>query len=154
MLCGGCGGHLVPMQRLESIKRIDRKTETELQNEADSMFKASSAESLRCPKCLLPMRKQMTKPPLWEIEMDVCRSCSLVWLDGGELALLQLAHQTQSGFIDAQDLKQRMQTLEASPERKARFEENLAKLPKHKGAFAAAFGEIGEMAAWQIRTRF
>jgi hypothetical protein len=45
------------------------------------------------------------------------------------LALAQLAHEAKVGFADAQEMKRRLEELEASPNRKAKFEENLARLP-------------------------
>lgn len=144
MQCESCGGHLVPLQRLESIKRIDERSEDELKAEATGKFVASTAEVVKCPRCRLPMRKQSADLPVMELETDVCRSCSLVWLDGGELALLQLAHQAKSRFINAQDLKRRMEQFEASPERKARFEENLSKCRDPSDPVAEAFDEVGD----------
>jgi len=144
MQCNHCGGHLVPLQRFESIKRIDQKSQDELKAEASSEFKASSSEALKCPRCHTFMRKQSANLPMLDLQTDVCRSCALVWLDGGELALLQLGYQAKNRFIDAQEFKRRMQELEASPERKARFEENLAKLPKAKNPIENALGEAAE----------
>lgn len=74
------------------------------------------------------MRKQTVRLPGYSLETDVCIPCSLVWLDGGELALAQLGHETKAGFLDAQEMKRRIEELEVSPERKAEFEKNLARL--------------------------
>jgi len=78
--------------------------------------------------------------------LDVCRSCSLVWLDGGELALVQLGYESSAIFAEAQEMKRRMAQLEASPNRKAAFEENLARLPVEPSPVEEAVAEIaGEM---------
>ena len=143
--CPGCGGHLVSVHRLESIKRVDRKTWDELEAEAASDFKGSSAGVLQCPACLLPMRKRSADLPALTLHTDVCLPCALVWLDGGELALIQLAYQSTDQFMDAQEHRRRMQELDACPERKARFEKDLAGLPggEHwfEGALDAAVNE-------------
>ena len=39
------------------------------------------------------------------------------------------AYQLTAWFADAQEFKRRMQELETSPERKARFEEDIVRLP-------------------------
>jgi Zn-finger nucleic acid-binding protein len=154
MQCGQCGGHLVPLQRFESIKRVGRKTQDELKAEASSDFTASSLGTLKCPRCHMSMRKQTTDLPVLDLRTDVCPGCALVWLDGGELALLQLGYQAKSKFINAQEFKHRMQELEASPERKARFERNLARLPDAADPLQQALGETGaELLGALLRTR-
>lgn len=144
MHCSHCGGHLVPFQRLETIKRVDRKSRDELKAEATADFKASTSAVLKCPRCHMPMRKQAADLPVLELHTDVCHRCQLVWLDGGELALLQLGHQATGKFIDAQEFKRRMQELEASPECLARFEKNLAKLPEAGDPLEESLGEAVE----------
>jgi hypothetical protein len=74
--------------------------------------------------------------------MDICKSCSLAWFDGGELALMQLAYQSQGKFKNSKDLQRRLAELEADPERKALFEAKLAKMPRHEGPFEEAFDEL------------
>ena len=145
MQCTGCGGHLVPLQRFQSIKRVNRKSPDELKAEASSQFSASSLKTLRCPRCHMAMRKKRADLPVLDLQTDVCRRCELVWLDGGELALLQMGYQATSKFIDAQEFKRRMHELEASPERKARFEDALAKLPMAKDPLEEVLGEAGDM---------
>ena len=92
------------------------------------------------------MSKQTARFPVGVVELDVCRSCSLVWLDGGELALVQLGYESSAIFAEAQEMKRRMAQLEASPNRKAAFEENLARLPVEPSPVEEAVAEIaGEM---------
>jgi len=142
--CSSCGGHLVPLQRFECIKRVDMKSQQELKEEASSQFKGSSTQPLKCPKCRMTMRKQAVKLPVLNLQTDFCRTCDLIWLDGGELALLQLVYQASAKFINAQDLKRRINELETSPERKAQFERNFAELPDSRDPVEAALGEAGE----------
>jgi len=115
------------VSRLECIKSIAGKSRDELRAEASAEFHGNSAERLKCPRCHMPMRKQAIRLPVLALEMDVCLPCSLVWFDGGELALAQLGHEAGAGFADAQEMKRRMAELDASPARKAAFEANLAK---------------------------
>jgi Zn-finger nucleic acid-binding protein len=127
--CGECRGHLVESQRLDCIKYLARKSTEELKAEAASEFRGSSPERVRCPRCHAPMVKEDMRLPGTALQMDVCRPCGLVWFDGGELALAQLGHQAGPLFDEAQEMKRRMEELEASPERKARFNESLDGLP-------------------------
>lgn len=142
--CGSCNGHLMRLDKMEFIKRADRKTQEQLKSEASAEFSGSSGQQLRCPRCRRPMHKQAINLPVIDLQCDICTGCSLVWLDGGELALVQLAYQSSSGFINAQELKRRMQELEASPDRKAIFKANLANLPETKHPVEEVLGEAGE----------
>jgi Zn-finger nucleic acid-binding protein len=144
MQCAQCGGHLIPLQRFESIKRIATKTEHELKKEASTDFKYSTTNFINCPRCHMKMKKQSINIPVVELQTDICKGCKLIWLDGGELALLQLLHQSKSGFLNAQELKRRMQNLEADPERKAKFEAALAKLPDPDYIPENVLNEVGE----------
>ena len=141
MQCPECGGHLVPQQRLEIIKRAARKSQDDLDAEASSQRQTDSPYTFKCPHCHTSMRKQRADLAGLHIETDLCRHCALVWLDGGELALLQLGYEVTAKFIDSQEFKRRMQELEASPARKAKFEENLARLPDKGGPWKEVFGD-------------
>jgi Zn-finger nucleic acid-binding protein len=127
--CARCGGHLVPAARLKAIKRRDGASRDALKEEARAKFTESTAARLRCPRCRVLMRKQQAPVPVVRVQTDVCLSCGLIWLDGGELALVQLAYQVTDGFADRQEIMRRARELDASPERKAQFEEDLARLP-------------------------
>lgn len=129
MKCCQCDGYLVTPYRLEFIKGSLEKDTDDLKHEAASEFKGDTTSRLKCPRCHFPMEKQRIPLPVMELQSDYCRSCSLVWFDGGELALLQLGYQISYKSLHAQDLQDRMKALEEDPERKARFEECLKKLP-------------------------
>ena len=152
MQCPSCKGHLLPMDRLASIKRADRKSHNELKSEGTGEFKGSSAQQLKCPRCHMTMRKRPLDPPSQELHADVCESCSLVWLDGGELAVAQLSYQTSKEFHAAQEMKQRIRDIENSPERKAEFESNLAALPEHNEMEddIPGMGGLGHSGGWRI----
>ena len=134
MQCPGCKGRLLETGRLEGIQRSGRTPAEKLKSEASADFKGSTTRALRCPKCHVPMDKVAIDVPVLKLEMDVCGQCSLVWLDGGELALAQLANRARSKFVNTEEMKRRLRELEASPERKAQFEENLARLPSESPA--------------------
>ncbi len=129
--CPNCRGHLIKQRRLDGIKRSKKLTTEELKVEAKREFKASSPEKIRCPRCHVPMEKERADSPI-SIYLDRCAACNVLWLDGGELALVQLAYEAGQKSLDAAEMKRRMEDLEASPERKKEFEENLDKLPPGK----------------------
>ena len=139
--CGQCFGHLVPVQRFEAIKRLEGKSLDELKDEVDSSLHEDCASHVKCPRCYRRMDKQTVDLPLVDFQTDLWRTWQLVWLDGGELALVQLAYQIRNNFIDAQELKRRMNELEATPDRKAQFEQNLANLPKAQNPLVEALEE-------------
>lgn len=147
LACRGCGGHLVPTRRVEFIKRNDAKTRAELKTDAAS-FSGSTSRPPACPRCRAEMRKESADFRTIDIEIDVCRGCALAWFDGGELALLQLAYEATKRHVDNQEMKQRIADIEASPERKARFEESLSQLrPGTAAHIETVFDAIGESLA-------
>jgi len=139
--CSQCNGHLLDLTRFESIKRIPEKPLPELESEAREEFKGDTAGPIRCPRCHLTMHKKPFTVPGFDLHVDVCRSCSLVWLDGGELAMAQLAHQGTPAFRHSQDMKRRASELEADPKRKALFKEAVSKLPDSTSPFTEGFCE-------------
>ena len=147
--CERCGGHLVPLDRLESIKRASHKSPEELKREAAG-FAGDTVAAVRCPRCRAEMRKEPLDVAVVALHMDVCGSCRLAWLDGGELAVLQLAHEASQKSMNAAELRQRMRELEASPERKAQFEAALAKLPDAGTPVEEALGEGAGMLVWAL----
>jgi Zn-finger nucleic acid-binding protein len=138
MRCDKCRGHLVDLSRVDAIKRTTGKSPKELKAEATAEFHGSNPGQVKCPRCHMPMGKQPVNLPGLAMETDFCRACSLIWFDGGELALAQLGYEATPGFADAQEMKRRMAELEANPERKAAFEKNLAELPEPPSLVAEA----------------
>ncbi len=128
--CPQCRGHLLDLSRFEAIKRLPRKTLAELETEAREGFAGDHPEPVRCPRCHLRMAKRPLAMPGFDLHADVCVACALAWLDGGELALAQLGHQATPGFRDAAEMQRRHAALAADPERKAAFDEAVARLPR------------------------
>ncbi len=142
--CASCNGHLMRLNKMKSIERVDHKTQEQLKSEASAEFSKNCTQRLRCPRCHLPMHKQAINLPVIDLQYDICTGCSLAWLDGGELALVQLAYQASSGFLNAQELKRRVRELEASPEGKAIFKANMAKLSETRHPVEEVLGEAAE----------
>lgn len=125
--CPQCNGFLLPGWKLEGIKKNPSKSVGELREEAEREFKGDSTERLKCPQCFLLMRKQVIPIPVLEIHVDACERCGLAWLDGGELAILQLAYEASEKCHDAREFQRRMLTLLSSPERRQRLEAAIAR---------------------------
>jgi Zn-finger nucleic acid-binding protein len=141
--CSRCGGYLVKQNRLELIRRLDRISKSRLKADA-ALFRGSTEQRLKCPQCFRLMRKQEIDLRVFRIHIDVCDRCSVVWLERGELALVQLAHEASTRFLDAKEFQRRMQELEASPERLAAFQERLASMPRRSEVMEYLFDDIEE----------
>ena len=128
--CPQCHGHLVELSRFEAIRSLARKPLSELESEALNDFSGDTPEPIRCPRCRRPMDKRpLPVPNVGNLHLDACRDCLLVWLDGGELALAQLAHQASPAYRNQAELRRRAESLEADPARKAAFDEAVSRLP-------------------------
>ena len=128
--CPECHGTLLDLSRYEAIQSVPEKTLAELETEARDGFLGDHPAPIRCPRCHLAMGKQPLRVPGFDnLHLDFCRGCSLVWLDGGELALAQLAYQASPAFREKEEMKRRAAARDADPERKAAFDEAVAKLP-------------------------
>ena len=127
--CPQCQGHLLDLSRYEAIRRISHKTLAELEAEAQEGFAGDNPAPIRCPRCHVTMFKKPIAVPGFSLNTDVCRDCALAWLDGGELAMAQLAYQATPAFREKQEMKRRAAERDADPERKAAFDEAIAKLP-------------------------
>ena len=75
------------------------------------------------------------------VEFDTCRNCGAFWFDAGELAMVQQAYEAGPRRKQAEIMKQRYAEMEASPERRARFEKNLAAMPKGPDGLIGAIGQ-------------
>jgi len=128
--CPQCRGTLLDAARYQAIQSIPEKTLAELEAEAQAGFQGDNSQPIRCPRCRGAMDKRPLPVPGFDhLHFDLCRGCALVWLDGGELALAQLAHQASPAFREKQEMQRRSAERDADPARKAAFEAALAKLP-------------------------
>lgn len=123
--CLKCHGYLLGAKRLESIKRTDKLSVELLKAEISGQSHCDTAEIIRCSRCLRTMKKQFIAAPA-SLHIDVCRDCETVWLDGGELARLQLAHQISMRGRDAAEFRRRHRAM--TPEQKAQFASDIEKL--------------------------
>ena len=152
--CPQCQGHLLDLSRYEAIRRIPHKTLAELEAEAQEGFAGDNPAPIRCPRCHVTMFKKPIAVPGFSLNTDVCRDCALAWLDGGELALAQLAYQATPAFRDVQEMKRRAEALDADPERKAAYDEAVAKLPETPDPFTAGLREAIFDALFKRPTRY
>ena len=128
--CPQCQGTLLDFSHYESIRSVCEKTLVELETEAQAGFQGDNPDPIRCPRChLATVKRPLPVPGFDGLHLDFCRGCSLVWFDGGELALAQLAYQATPAFREKQEMKRRAAERDADPERKAAFDEAIAKLP-------------------------
>lgn len=129
--CPDCDGHSLSQFRLEGIKRSIAASPEQLGDEAKS-YRGSTGERLRCPGCRARMRKELVKGRI-VVEVDRCEFCEELWLDAGELAMLQLAYEAGEKGSEAAEFRRRVAELDACPERRERFEQNVANLPQSTG---------------------
>lgn len=123
--CESCHGYLITSERLQTIKCLPTAPVKELKQEVLSESREDTKAPLRCPECHHRMRKKMLKAPA-SFQLDICDHCRMVWLDGGELARLQLAHRASQQGQETAELRRRRQ--EMTPEEKAALDKKLASL--------------------------
>jgi Zn-finger nucleic acid-binding protein len=113
MQCDECFGYLVVRKRLMLIKSTRELGPEALHQEAHAEQTPDTEEQLRCPNCLVEvMRKERVRVADDEsFHLDVCRKCENVWLDGGELARLQIKFEQSAKAIEAFAHQERLQAL-------------------------------------------
>ena len=124
--CPECLGHLIPRLRADAIQRRANLPLEELEQKVLLDRGEDSKRMVRCPRCGGGMRKQNKARPV-RFQIDYCRRCDVLWLDGGELELLQLHYESSLQAAETREMQRRW--LEMSDERKREFVENLQKLP-------------------------
>ncbi|MEM7234963.1 MAG: hypothetical protein AAF517_22480, partial [Planctomycetota bacterium] len=95
--CEQCGGHSATMALLR--RKVARKRLLGLWR---TLAEDRARVGPGCPACTRPMAAvdvELSRPDAEEqtvaIELDVCRPCTVVWLDGAELEALQLSDPAQ-----------------------------------------------------------
>ena len=81
--CAGIWFDAGEMRQLLQSEALKRQFLTDLRVKSAHTYDLSSGDR-RCPRC----RGLMEKPVVGGITVDVCRECSGVWLDHGELTQL------------------------------------------------------------------
>ena len=95
--CENCKGYLVDQKRLSII--LNSRMESNVKLEEAASESLDSLNSADCPKCGQQMRKQpmgSTKRDDDRFWVDACKTCELLWFNGGELAQLQLNYESSS----------------------------------------------------------
>jgi Zn-finger nucleic acid-binding protein len=96
--CPDGHGTLVEEPRLERIKKNRQRrwsADDGPRFEAEAMAADSSA-TIRCPRCLVAdMEKRRISDGDTVFHLDRCNDCGLVWLDRGELELLQIQYKKE-----------------------------------------------------------
>lgn len=124
--CPKCFGHLLPRLRADAIKRRANCPPEELEQKVMLERAEDSQRLVKCPRCGGLMRKQNKARPV-RFQIDLCRKCDVLWLDGGELALLQLHYESSPQAQETREMQRRWE--EMPEERKRAFVENVRKLP-------------------------
>ena len=124
--CPVCEGYLVTESRLEAIRRRGEYDTEELERQAASHVEVERDGRLPCAQCFSLMDREEVRGA---VVMDVCRGCGVVWLDTGEIAVVQLLHESTDNYRSQKQLRDAYSELVADPERCRRFEERLAKMP-------------------------
>jgi len=150
--CDTCFGYLVGQKRVDSFKASRSKEAGELMKEAAAEAQEDTESKVRCPRCRVAMDKKLLKEPA-SFHIDSCKSCEVVWFDGGELARLQLAYEISAKGQEAAEFQRRHQ--EMTPEERAEFEENLANLPDPEtplspGALGKTVGKLWRTGGWML----
>jgi Zn-finger nucleic acid-binding protein len=81
------------------------------------------------------MDKQKVQDPL-TFKADECRNCQFVWLDGGELAKIQIAYEANAQTLEIRKMQTRLANL--TPDERAAYEARIAKLVDRGGPLADA----------------
>jgi len=135
--CHACLGYLISRNRMESVRRVQATSVSQLQDEALAEKRDDTNDPLKCPRCRGAMRKEFIEEPA-SFFIDTCRACELVWFDGGELARLQLSYEISPKGREAAEYQRRMR--EMTVEQREQFERNLALLPKGDASVLSGFG--------------
>ena len=123
--CGQCFGHLVEKHRVRTIERKIDKDLTALVAEIDIANGSDTVQSVRCPRCRNRMTKKKIRAQI-NFAVDECSNCEFVWLDGGELAEIQLAFGTKEQTAEVNRMRDRLASM--TVEEKNEYETRIANL--------------------------
>ena len=157
MQCEECFGYLVARNRLRLIKSSREQTPEALRNEAQTEQAPDTQERIRCPSCRVEvMQKERVRVTADDFfHLDVCRKCGRVWLDGGELARLQIKFEQSAKAVEAFAHQERLETF--TDEQRTEFQERIDKLRGSESflrASAADIAFVGTGVAFLLATIF
>ena len=143
--CPQCRGYLIRRNRLRLIKSTRDQSIEDLQAEAEAHQRPDTSEPIRCPRCRVD---RMTKERIrvedaYDFTLDFCQKCSNVWLDGGELARLQMTFESSAKAVEAYAYGQR--EVSRTEAEKREFEQRLAEMPVAGNWVEGAVGDVGLM---------
>jgi Zn-finger nucleic acid-binding protein len=143
-----CHGYLLSRKRLEGIQASPATSIEQLKQEVINESQPDTTEAIRCPRCMRKMDKNFIEAPA-SLHIDVCRECDFIWLDGGELGRLQLAHEMKPQAQEARRFRERLKAMTA--EEREQFEADMAKLPDEKKTLPLLFSMLSGRGPWGLR---
>ena len=108
--CGKCRGHLVENHRVKTIERKLDKDLVALVGEIEAADGVDTVNKILCPRCRNRMMKKEIRAQR-KFCVDECSNCDLVWLDGGELAEIQLAFGTNEQTVEVNRMRDRLASM-------------------------------------------
>jgi Zn-finger nucleic acid-binding protein len=150
--CADCSGYLVSTRRVTHINRRRIHSADELTEEAITDVREDREHSLRCPRCMRQMDKELCDQAK-SFHIDKCVDCELVWFDAGELARSQLAYESTERAQETRQFQERH--LQMTSDERKEFEHNLASLPEGEASLESEFGQglIGSLVAFARELR-
>ncbi len=139
--CGKCSGHLVESQRMETIKHKRDVDSEGLMKEVREESGDDSVGLLRCPRCRREMEKEELPAPA-DFHLDRCESCELIWLDGGELAKVQLFYENSPAGRARAEERERWASM--SDDKRAEVEARIDNLPTRDAEYGGIWGAVGQ----------
>jgi len=144
--CGQCNGALLTTVRAGKIERRINKNTERLVEELSESDAADTQEAVRCPKCRAEMKKRFVKQI--DISIDDCRQCGMSWFDGGELAALQLAFESDPQTVELNQMRKRLNSM--TDVERAEYETNINKLQD----LGSPLGQAVRGATFQLTARY
>ena len=126
--CPKCEGHLVEKNRVKTIERRIDADVVELSAEVTAVQASDIQQEIRCPRCKDRMEKKDYAPKL-PFKIDECRTCDFVWLDGNELAQIQIAYATTDQSVELKRMRNRIDSM--TTQERQNYESNIANLKEH-----------------------
>lgn len=157
--CSGCNGVLLESARIRQIQRKLENEPQEIATEAKTERAADTPHEIRCPRCHCPMEKErafaddmpLHKAGMASFGVDVCGQCGITWLDGGELALVQLNYEFSPKGVESRRHYVNYDKLDAAG--KDEFIRAIAdSVPDVASSYAAAFADAVSQAARRYPT--